>query len=218
MPCQYCGEPLPERSGPGRSQQFCNSTCRSAARRRREAVKLDLTGSALGGTLGEVGAAHRQVLEAQDLLRAAVDHARAEGRTWQEIGDVLGTTRQAAFQRFGRPVDPRTGEPMAAGLLPDAGERALAVLSDTAAARFDRVRATFDEVMLGAIDAAQLASVWAMVIGTAGAFERFGEPVVHPAGDLSVVDVLMEFEAGQALAQVSFRGDGRVAGLYIRPC
>ncbi|GAA3297026.1 hypothetical protein GCM10020218_081470 [Dactylosporangium vinaceum] len=217
MSCQYCGKPLPERKGPGRSQQFCNSTCRSAARRRRESVKLDLTSAAGGGTLGEVGAAHRQVLAAQDLLRTAVDRARAEGRTWQEIGDVLGTTRQAAFQRFGRPVDPRTGEPMADGLLPDAGDRALAVLGDTAAARFERVRASFDEVMLGAVGVEELASVWAMVIGTAGAFERFGEPVVHPAGDLSVVDVLMEFEAGHAMAQVAFRRDGSVAGLHIRP-
>jgi hypothetical protein len=218
MVCQQCGKPLPDRSGPGRSQHFCNSTCRSAARRRREAVKDPLTAAALGGTLGELGAAHRQVLEAQDLLRAAVDRARAEGHTWQEIGEVLGTTRQAAFQRFGRPVDPRTGEPMAGALLPDAGDRALAVLGDTVAARFDAVRATFDDVMLRAIDTGQLASVWAMVIGTAGTFERFGEPVVHPAGDLSVVDVLMEFEAGQALAQITFRRDGLVAGMYLRPC
>ncbi|MFI5911934.1 DUF3887 domain-containing protein [Dactylosporangium sp. NPDC051541] len=177
-----------------------------------------MTAPAVGGTLGAVGAAHRQVLEAQESLRAAVDRARAEGRTWQEIGEVLGTTKQAAFQRFGRPVDPRTGAPMADGLLPDAADRALAALGDIVATRFERVRATFDDVMSQAIDTEQLASVWAMVVGTAGAFERFGDPVVHPAGDLSVVDVLMEFEAGQATAQVSFRGDGRVAGLYIRPC
>src|SRR5699024_5472379 len=28
------------------------------------------------------------------------------------IGDALGISRQAAFQRFGTPVDPRTGEAM----------------------------------------------------------------------------------------------------------
>ena len=27
--------------------------------------------------------------------------ARAQGLTWQQIGDALGTTRQAAWQRFG---------------------------------------------------------------------------------------------------------------------
>jgi hypothetical protein len=51
------------------------------------------------------------VLEAQDFLRAAVERARAEGHTWQEIGEVVGTTRQAAFQRFGRPDLPGASRP-----------------------------------------------------------------------------------------------------------
>jgi hypothetical protein len=34
-------------------------------------------------------------------LYDAVQEARAAGRTWQEIGDVLGVSRQAAQQRFG---------------------------------------------------------------------------------------------------------------------
>jgi hypothetical protein len=160
---------------------------------------------------------HRQVLEAQESLRAAVDRARAAGHTWQEIGEVLGTTRQAAFQRFGRPVDPRTGEPMVAGVLAGAGEKALDLLTHLAAARFDRVRDDFDDTMRRELSTEALASVWAVVVGSVGAFERFGDPVVHAAGDLTVVDVLMEFEAGQTTAHVSFRAEGAVAGLFIRP-
>lgn len=38
---------------------------------------------------------------AQQTLQHLVEEARAAGHTWQEIGDALGTTRQAAFQRFG---------------------------------------------------------------------------------------------------------------------
>jgi hypothetical protein len=45
---------------------------------------------------------------------------------------VLGTTRQAAFQRFGRPLDPRTGVPMAEEILPGAAERAAGLLADVA--------------------------------------------------------------------------------------
>ena len=57
------------------------------------------TGSAL-----EALAAARELSGATDAaLRAAVDWARAAGQSWSRIGDVLGTTRQAAFQRFGRP-------------------------------------------------------------------------------------------------------------------
>ncbi|MEV6769573.1 hypothetical protein AB0N05_13190 [Nocardia sp. NPDC051030] len=36
-----------------------------------------------------------------DVLRSLVRQARDEGRTWAEIGEVFGTSRQAAYQRFG---------------------------------------------------------------------------------------------------------------------
>jgi hypothetical protein len=47
----------------------------------------------------------------EDGMREAVQQARRAGHTWAELGELLGTTRQAAFQRFGRPLDPRTGVP-----------------------------------------------------------------------------------------------------------
>ena len=56
--------------------------------------------------INAVIAAREMSRVAQDALRAAVDQARGRDHTWQEIGDVLDTTRQAAFQRFGRPIDP----------------------------------------------------------------------------------------------------------------
>ena len=37
---------------------------------------------------------------------------RAHDHTWAQFGEVLGTTRQAAFKRFGSPRDPRTGDTM----------------------------------------------------------------------------------------------------------
>ena len=46
-------------------------------------------------------------------MQAAVRRARDSGRTWAEVGQVLGMSRQAAFQRFSRPADPRTAERIA---------------------------------------------------------------------------------------------------------
>lgn len=40
--------------------------------------------------------------ETGQLLVAAVGSARSAGCTWEQIGDVLGMTRQAAQQRYGR--------------------------------------------------------------------------------------------------------------------
>jgi hypothetical protein len=90
--------------------------------------------------LAEVVAANRLVREAQDRLRQSVERARGRGHTWQEIGDVLGTSRQAAFQRFGRPVDPRTGKPMGEAIVDGAGEHAVGLLADCAAGRWKQVR------------------------------------------------------------------------------
>lgn len=50
--------------------------------------------------LTAVGAARTMVQLADDVLRALIEDARRDGHSWSEIGEVLGTTRQAAFQRF----------------------------------------------------------------------------------------------------------------------
>jgi hypothetical protein len=71
----------------------------------------DVPGSTEPAGLDAVRSASELSALAGDALRLAVDLARAAGRTWQELGEVLGVSRQAAFQRFGHPVDPPTGEP-----------------------------------------------------------------------------------------------------------
>jgi hypothetical protein len=47
-------------------------------------------------------AARRRIDEAERELRAAVQAAREAGDSWSVIGAALDTTRQAAYQRFGR--------------------------------------------------------------------------------------------------------------------
>jgi hypothetical protein len=54
------------------------------------------------------GTYQRYLFEIQD---KAVRAARSQGRTWQEIGEAVGTTRQAAWQRF--KVAPATPSPEA---------------------------------------------------------------------------------------------------------
>lgn len=49
-------------------------------------------------------AARKHLSESEQELRDAVAEARAAGDTWSMIGIALGTTRQAAFQRFGKNV------------------------------------------------------------------------------------------------------------------
>ncbi len=165
--------------------------------------------------LGAVAVVRSLARVVEDGMREAVQAARQAGHTWAELGDLLGTTRQAAFQRFGRLLDPRTGAPMADAILPGATGRAATLIADVAEGRWEQARAGFDRRMSEALDAQRLAAAWAQVIGTAGAYQGMGEPVAHQAGDYTVVDIPLHFEAAELTGRVSFSGAGQVVGLFF---
>lgn len=86
-----------------------------AARR----LVAELDHPAAGSPMGALAAA-RELSSVTDVaLRAAVSRARAAGHSWSRIGEVLGTTRQAAFQRFGGPADSHNGPPMTRAVAPE---------------------------------------------------------------------------------------------------
>jgi len=151
----------------------------------------------------------------EDGMREAVQQARQAGHTWAELGELLGTTRQAAFQRFGRPLDPRTGAPMSDSILPGAAEHAAVLIADVAEQRWEQAISGFDQRMAKALDARGLAAAWAQVVGTAGEYQGMGEPVAHQAGDYTVVDVPLRFEGAELTGRVSYDRTGQVAGLFF---
>ncbi len=167
--------------------------------------------------LDSVVEAREAARSAEEALRNAVERARATGHTWQELGEILGTSRQAAFQRFGRPVEPRTSADLAGEPLPGAAERAVALLADMAAGRWEEVRRDFDQAMMDAIPANMIADVWAQVAGTIGRYERMGEPSAKRFGAQTMVTVILHCEAGEVSGQVTFNPDGTVAGLLVLP-
>lgn len=152
---------------------------------------------------------------ADEVVRAVVRQAREDGATWQVVGDALGVTRQAAFQRYGRPIDPRTGEPMNTTPLPGAAALATAVIDDLAAARWARVAEQFDPTMRDGLSEDALAAAWAQIVGLSGAFEQHGGPEVARAGDMTITDTPLVFEAGDYTARITFRDDRTIAGLHI---
>jgi hypothetical protein len=257
LACLACGRPLVVSQGRGRIRQYCNATCRSAARRERNradrlnmaAVNVKLTQAKRHDTLdvmqgmsgatepgkaraaapdgpdrpdvesplGDIAAARRLAAVAEAALQEAVDRARAAGHSWREIGDVLDTSRQAAFQRFGRPVDPRTGTPISRAVPPGRTDKALAIFADMAAGRWERARRDFGEVMRSHLSADRLADGWARTVGMIGSFERMGEALAYPVEGRTVVDIPLYFEAGERTGRVSFDDDAKVVGLFIRP-
>ena len=148
-------------------------------------------------------------------LQQCVDRARSAGHTWQEIGDALGTSRQAAFQRFGKPVNPRTGVPMTENLLPEADRRALEVLDAWQSGRDSELIAQFDDTMRAQLPPDKLAQTWPQLVGLVGAYESCGDPIVRPFGEYTVVNVPMEFEGGPMTGRVVFNQAGQISGLFV---
>lgn len=155
---------------------------------------------------------------AEQLLKLCVRQARDAGHTWQEIGDLLGVTRQAAFQRFGKPIDPRTGEPMDKTVhMTDAAERAVEIVSAVLDGRMEEARRSFNAQVREAFTDEVRGDGLATVAGMVGAFEGFGDgdPFVRRIGDDTVVDIPLRYEAGDMKARVAFDADEKVAGLAV---
>src|ERR1700744_1012835 len=123
------------------------------------------------GALAAVGQAQARARTAEEERAMSVARARESGHTWAEIGQILGTSRQAAFQRFGRPADPRTGRPMEP-FRPDARDRAGQLLADLVAGRWADVCAQFGEAVAARLDPPGLAAAWAGGIGMGGRAAR----------------------------------------------
>jgi hypothetical protein len=94
-----------------------------------------LKGAVPAGTpLEQLGAAcamaDRLRARADELLDAFVDSARSSGSSWNEIGWTLGTSKQAAHERFAALADPQPGQApfgltgTAAGVLNAAADQA----------------------------------------------------------------------------------------------
>jgi hypothetical protein len=50
-----------------------------------------------------------------------------------------------------------------------------------------------------------------------GAYQSMGTPRAYQAGDYTIVDIPLTFEAGDMTGRLTYSSDGKVAGLHILP-
>ncbi|MHB1525892.1 MAG: DUF3887 domain-containing protein [Candidatus Dormibacteria bacterium] len=163
-----------------------------------------LAALAVGRTLEEV---------ATDVLRAFVSGARAAGHTWQEIGDVLRVSRQAAQQRFGDGA--REGATVDGNEDVVLGARALSVVERWRRGELGELRAEFDDLLSEALTEQRLADAWAQVEVMVGSLTATGRPTLTRRGPHLVVDVPLAFDRGPMKARVTFDSQARVSGLFV---
>ena len=156
-----------------------------------------------------------------EILARLVAAARGRGVTWQAIGNALGTSRQAAFQRFGNPTDPRTGKPMKKPTdseLRAAVEKAEVFLDAVEKREWQKAEELAGPRTGWQLDAERLADAWAQVIALGGELERRGAPTpLALSGGVVVVEEPLHMEAADLVARVSYNRDGDMVGLWFLP-
>ncbi|MFZ4843336.1 DUF3887 domain-containing protein [Mycetocola saprophilus] len=157
---------------------------------------------------------------ADSTLHEEVSKARDENVTWSAIGQSLGVTRQAAFQRFGSGTKEQEGkgQAMIKKLLLEAPERAKEVVRALASSKTDVAITTyFGEEAASALTAEKLDAVWSGLIASVGRWEGFGEGAALVAGEYVVDETRLEFEAGTLTCRTTWGVDGKLAGLFFLP-
>ncbi|HEY3773764.1 MAG TPA: DUF3887 domain-containing protein [Solirubrobacteraceae bacterium] len=185
--------------------------------RARVAVVLDQNLSVVNAALrGEPAAASpmaallsaRTAAEAiEQATRLLVQQARSAGRTWQEIGELLAITRQAAQQRFSQSEAGAEHASLAA--------RAAEVVAQVQAADWEHVTADWDEVMRGELGLDRLADAWRKITASAGALQTIGHSSVVRKGPYRIADVPLIFEHGPMKARVVFNHEDKISGLFV---
>ncbi|MEL4504074.1 hypothetical protein AAEX63_04450 [Luteococcus sp. H138] len=183
-------------------------------------------------SLAAIGLAQQALDQAERGLHDAVRAARDAGRTWQEVADVLGVTRQAAFKRFGHPTDHQTGEP----LHPRPAVEVAGLTAQTfrlfVDGELEEVRSRMTQVCARELSRRRISAVHAELLTAYGEATEVAEPSAHTmagerlpdgvvelgAGQRSAVGrVLLRFEADELVGHAVINRDGRIAGLTIRP-
>jgi len=175
-----------------------------------------------------IRAAQDALESARRALDAAVQEARAQGRTWAEIGEELNMTRQAAFKRFGRPVDPSTGEGLPRRGVADVAAITERVFTLIAAADYAELGKILHPLAARELTPAVIAPVWRSVLTEIGALQGFsGARVELPSGEeigsdeqvigVVICEITLECEAGIVLGRVAVDEQALVTGILVFP-
>lgn len=173
-----------------------------------------------------------QAQQAVDLARArlydAVTAARRDGRSWAEIGELLGMSRQAAFKRFGTTHDPRTGEIMKTRSIDEAHRLTEEIFRLIAHGDDEAVQAHLHPQVRDQLTPQRIGDAWRSALSECGSLETFANTHVELhdgtvlTEDEAVVGTVigatqLMCEAGELVGRVAFDETDQVVGLLIVP-
>lgn len=159
-------------------------------------------------------------------LSELVSIARAQGVSWQAIGDALGVSRQAAFKRFSTDQGETMTEPTT-----DLSARTSSVFAQLDAGDYDAVRADMTYACGRALTKRKLMGVWDEVRSASGRLEECVDATVRTADGSTavsrfanrhlstgaIVQVTLRHEATDWIGRVAYNGSGKITGIIIAP-
>jgi len=176
----------------------------------------------------EIVAAQAELERSKRSLKQAVQEARANGRTWADIGQALGMTRQAAFKRFGHATNPADGEPISGGDMSIDQVRTLTeqVFQLISSGDYASLEELLHPDVRSELSEGLVMDTWSRVLAEVGALEtQVDIHVALPGGDRleedeellgTVVGVTtLNCEAGEVMGRVAVDHELRVVGLLL---
>lgn len=178
--------------------------------------------------MDEIEEAQASLEQAKEQLKAAVQKARREGRTWAEVGAALGMTRQAAFKRFGDATNPADGRKITGALMSIETIRTLTeqVFDHISSGDYANLAELMHPTTRQELPESLVSETWAMVLAEVGEKQSYSDThVVLPAGERieedehllgTVVGVTtLNCEAGEMMGRVAVDDQQQVVGLLL---
>jgi hypothetical protein len=161
-------------------------------------------------------------------LRGAVLAARANGVSWQAIGDALGTSRQSAFKRFGSSTTP-IGEDYKSMPVVDLVARTENVFHSLNKGDFASVKSLMTFTCARGLPKKKVMGLWSEVVAATGQLESVSDTVVQTRDGRTIGHQLwnelmgagvvgqtqLNNEAGEWIGRVAYSSSGKIEGILI---
>lgn len=164
--------------------------------------------------LDSIASAHQQVLEASAQLDEAVRRARQSGATWQQIGDAMGVTKQAASQRFQQASRKLTDKSL------DSIAEEVGQITDSFFAALNREDISTLHSLMTYMTARQLSqrkilSVWHQTKEACGDFIEISNSRLEHNGTSFVYTYRLRHQRGEPVGQLLFNMRQQIIGWVI---
>ncbi|MGP5217984.1 hypothetical protein [Arthrobacter rhombi] len=149
---------------------------------------------------------------ADDLLVATAGRAHDAGLSWQDIGNQLGISRQAAYQRFASGSSADDGRRREDRELVQQIRELFAAIDS---GDIDRIGTEFTPRMLAQVPPSTVRALWADAVDSLGPFDRLTAATVRRNGSTRFVHCSLVFADGLLEGRAAVDRSGKVAGLLI---